>query len=413
MATSSAASSSPARPALLEATLREVVETLCALDRSPCGPGEREAAEWIARRLRTAGVADVTLEDEPSWGPFPATIAALGALHVLGATLVLARRPVPGVALSALAVAGFADEVQNGPRIARRLLRRQRTTVNVMARIGDADAPRTLLVMSHHDAPQTGAIYDQTWQRRAHELMPWLIGRLRTPPPQWWIGPAGPLLSAWGALSGRRRPAVAGLVVGLAGVAAVRDLLRSPTVAGANDNASGVAALVALAELLHADPVPGLRVLLASCGAEETLQDGARALIARHRHELDPARTVVVNLESIGSPELGLLEAEGPLWMERYVGRELRDELCRIAEEIGVALERGFRARASTDGIIASRAGLPTATLMSVTPWRALAHYHLRSDIPANLDYGTVADAVVLTAALARSTALAPVGPLP
>ena len=54
-------------------------------------------------------------------------------------------------------------------------------------------------------------------------------------------------------------------------------------------------------------------------------------------------------------------------------------------------MERGFRARASTDSVIPSRAGYPTATLVSLTDWHSLANYHLPSDIPANLDYATVA----------------------
>src|SRR5271165_7245304 len=35
----------------LEATLREVCDRLAPLDRTPCSPGEREAAVWIGRRL--------------------------------------------------------------------------------------------------------------------------------------------------------------------------------------------------------------------------------------------------------------------------------------------------------------------------------------------------------------------------
>ena len=46
--------------------------------------------------------------------------------------------------------------------------------------------------------------------------------------------------------------------------------------------------------------------------------------------------------------------------------------------------------------MIPSRAGYPTATLVSITDWRSPANYHLPSDVPANLDYGTVADATRL-----------------
>jgi hypothetical protein len=397
----------------LARVLREVVETLAPIDRTPCSAGERQAAEWLAARMRAVAGVDVTLEDEPSWGTFPPTLTILGLLGSAGAALVLARRREAGALLAGAALAGILDEAQNGPRIARRMLRRRRRTVNLIASCGEGSqiAPHgpegqaTLVVLAHHDAPQTGILFDQTLQRRAYELAPKLIERARTSLPQWWVGLAGPLCTIAAAAAGRPRLARRGLLLGLFGVALVADVWRSKTVAGANDNLSGVAGLVALAELLRERPLPGLRVLLVSCGAEETLQDGVRAFIVRHRADLRTGSTCFVNLDTIGSPHPVMLEAEGPVWMEPYAGRWLRDELAACAGQLQIPLQRGFRARASTDGIIPSRAGYPTATLISMTDWRAPANYHLPSDIPENLDYETVADVTRLVYELARSLA--------
>jgi hypothetical protein len=396
--------------ARLEGVLREVVETLAAIDRTPCSPGERQAAEWLSARLRAVAGVDVVLEDEPSWGTFPPTATGLGLLGMAGAALVRRGRRASGALLAVATFAGIVDEAQNGPRILRRLVRRRRTTVNLIARAGEQDAGErdgtgTLVVLAHHDAPQTGLLFDQTLQRRLHDLAPEVLERVKTPPPQWWIGLAGPLSTVAAAVGRRRGFARAGLVIGAIGAALVADVWRSQTVPGANDNLSGVAALVALAELLRERPVPGLHVLLVSCGAEETLQDGVRAFVARHRDELAPEHTWFVNLDTVGSPHLVMLEAEGPVWMERYAGPWLRDLLAARAERLGIALQRGFRARASTDSVIPSRAGYPIATLVSMTDWRSPANYHLPSDIPANLDYDTVADATRLVYDLARALA--------
>jgi hypothetical protein len=405
----------------LDGVLREVVETLAALDRTPCSPGERQAAEWLAERLRAVGGVRVALEDEPSWGTFPPTATGLGLLGALAAALVLRGRRTSGALLAAATLAGIVDEAQNGPRILRRLVRRRRTTVNLVARVDawDADVgeggetgggerdgteprqPGTLVVLAHHDAPQTGVLFDQTLQRRLYELAPQLLERVKKPLPQWWIGLAGPLCTIAAALGRRPRLARAGVVIGALGAALVADVWRSPTVPGANDNLSGVAVLVALAELLRERPVRGMRVLLVSCGAEETLQDGVRAFLARHRHELQPDRTWFVNLDTVGSPHLVMLEGEGPVWMEDYAGPWLRDLIAARAQSLDIDLERGFRARASTDSVIPSRAGYPIATLLSITDWRSPANYHLRSDVPANLDYSTVADAARLVYELA------------
>ncbi len=390
----------------IDATLRDVVESLAPLERTPCSAGEREAAQWLAQRLGAVEGVSVELEDEPSWGIFQPTLAGLGVAGTLAAALVLRERRAVGALLAAATFAGIVDEAHNGPRVLRRLVRRKRSTVNLIARAGDPDAEATVVVLAHHDAPKTGLLFDQTLQRRIYERAPQLIERFKTPPPQWWLGLAGPLATCLGALTGRRGAARAGLAIGALGTALLADMWRSPTVAGANDNLSGVATQVALAELLAAEPIPGLRVLLVSCGAEETLQDGIRAFIASHRHELAPERTWFVNLDTVGSPHLVLLEAEGPVRMEEYAGPWLRDLCAQCATQIGVALRRGYRARASTDSVIPSRAGYPTATFVSMTDWRAPANYHLPSDVPANLDYGTVADATRLVFALCRALAL-------
>jgi hypothetical protein len=394
--------------------LREVVETLAALDRTPCSRGEREAAEWLARRLRAVEGVQVALEDEPSWGAFPPTATGLGLLGMLGAALVLRERRSSGGLLAAATFAGILDEAQNGPRLLRRLVRRRRGTVNVIARIGGERASAgTLVVLAHHDAPQTGMLFDQTLQRRLYELAPGVLARAKTSPPQWWLGLAGPLCTIAAALGRRARPARAGLALGALGVALVADVWRSPTVPGANDNLSGVAALVALAELLCEHPIAGMRVLLVSCGAEETLQDGVRAFMARHRDELEAERTWFVNLDTVGSPHLVMLEGEGPVWMEGYAGAWLRDLIAVQAEALGIGLERGCRARASTDSVIPSRAGYPIATLVSMTDWRTLANYHLPSDVPANLDYRTVEAAVRLVFDLACALSQGGSGVLP
>jgi hypothetical protein len=399
----------PPGDASLDAVLREVVQALAPIDRTPCSTGEREAAEWLAARLRRVPGVQVALEDEDSWGTFPPTSTGLGLAGMVGAALVLRGRRAAGALVASAAFAGIVDEAQNGPRILRRLVRRRRRTVNLIARMAEQDAldgdggpPNTLVVIAHHDAPQSGAIFDQTLQRRLFERAPQVLERFKTPLPQWWIGLGGGLATVVAALTRRRGFARAGLAIGAAGTAAVADIWRHDTVQGANDNLSGVAALVALAQLLAQEPVAGLRVLLVSCGAEETLQDGIRAFVARHRAELAPQRTAFVNLDTVGSPHLVMLEAEGPVWMESYTGPWLRDLLATHAERLEVPLHRGFRARASTDSVIPSRAGYPIATLVSMTDWRSPANYHLPSDVPENLDYATVADATRLVMEVAR-----------
>jgi Zn-dependent M28 family amino/carboxypeptidase len=391
-------------PSPSEETLREVVFTLAAMHRPPCSPGEREAAEWLAERFEAAGADDVALDDEPSWGSFPPLVTSLALTSLAGALLTLGGRRWTGSALSIAAALGLADEIQNGPRVFRRAFRPEQRTVNVVAKAGDPDGGRTLVLLAHHDAAQTGFIFDQTAVRTFNELFPGIIPKIKTQPPQWWGGFASTALTVAGAITGVRGATKAGAAFALFGAAALGDIWRSPTVPGANDNLTACAAEVALAEMLREQPLPGVRVWLVSAGAEETLQDGIRAFMDRHVHELDRESTYFLCLDTVGSPRLVMLEGEGPMWMEDY-DSQLRDAVASVAERSGVPLERGFRARASTDAIIPTRYGYPTANLCSVNEYNNLSNYHLPTDTAENVNYETVAEATRVAYGLAAELA--------
>jgi hypothetical protein len=392
----------PARDAEL-ALLAEAVETLAAMERGATSPGEHEAAFWIADRLRELG-AEVTVDEERSFDAWAPTLAALSAIGALaGAVALLRRRRSPvAAAVAGLAGAAIAEDVSNGPQLPRRATREQRTTHNVMASFGEPDAPRTTVVLAHHDAAPTGRIFDQSFQRWLGQTFPGVVERVDTSLPVWWPVVYGPLATAYGAARGRRGVTAWGIAFCLGSAASFVDIARSPIVPGANDNLTAVAALLALAVRLRERPAPGVRVLLVTCGAEETLQGGIRAFAERRFPELDRERTSFINLETIGSPRLVMLEGEGPLVMEDYTDRTFRDTVARAAERVGVRMRRGMRSRASTDSVIPSRAGFPTATLTSVDRYKLLSNYHLMTDTPDNVRYETVVDAVEVTEAVIR-----------
>jgi hypothetical protein len=318
-----------------------------------------------------------------------------------------AHRRVAPAAVAALAVAALVDDVSNGPRVWRKLVGRRARTTNVVAETGAPDAERTLVVMAHHDAAPTGVIFDQGFQRMLAMRLPWLIARINTSLPLWWPVVAGPALVAVGALTRRRRLTRAGIGLGAAVMALAADVARDRIVPGANDNLSAVAALVLLADRLAAAAPPGVRVMLVSCGAEEVLQGGVHAFAARHFRELPPHRTWFLNLDSIGSPELVLVEGEGPFRMEDYRDPGFRDLIARAALSLGRPLRRGVRARASTDAVVPSRAGYPTATVASWEPdTKLISNYHLMTDTPDRLCPESVVRAVDVTLAVAHALAI-------
>ncbi len=392
-----------------EDTLREVIEALAPIERRAGSSGERQAAEWIAARLRSAGCAAV-VEDEQFLDGYAGVIGKLASVSVAAGLTALVSpraRKLAGAAAGTVTLA-IADDISNGPRVFRRATTPPKTTWNVVGTCGAASAPRTLVVLAHHDAAPTGKIFDDRLQAWLGERFPGLLERIDTSLPLWWAILGAPGLVAIGAARGRRGVIAAGLAGSALGTAVFEDVARSPIVPGANDNLTGVAVLVALAEQLARHPVPGLRVLLASCGAEEVIQGGIYGFARRHFPALDRERTWFLNLETLGSPKLILLEGEGPVVMEDYHDLSFRDLVTRAAQDAGAPLRRGLRARTSTDAVLPSRAGYPTATLASMDRYKALSNYHQMSDTPENVDYRTVRQALTVTDAVARVLAANP-----
>jgi hypothetical protein len=361
--------------------LDDLIRELSAIDRPSGSPGERRAAEWLAERLGGA-----RLEEHPVHGNFWRPI---GLLSVLGA--------VGNRALAAGAALLLVDEIDCGTYAFRNALGRRRTAVNVVAERGDADAPRTVVVMAHHDAAQTGLIFHAGPQRWIGTHFPSVIENNDTAAPMWWPTVLAPLLVAFGGRRLRRlgRALCAGTAFFMG------DMGRRAAVPGASDNATGVAVLVALERRLRERPVSGLRVLLVSAGAEETLQEGIRGFARRHFPELPADSTWFLNVDSLGSRDLTLLEGEGPFRMREYT-QSFKDLVARAGDRAGVPLRRGMRARTSTDGTVPLRAGYPTATLVSINEFKSIDNYHWPTDVPENVNLGTVGQALTLVEAVVR-----------
>ena len=388
--------------------LREVVERLAQIERGPGSPGEAAAADWLLERFKQAG-CEVEVEPAEYYDGYHRPIGLLCAAAAVGGLLASRRYGrLAGGLVAAGAGVLIADDVANAKRIFRKAIGRPRKTQNVVAVTGDRDARRTLVILAHHDAAPTGLIFDGRAQAWLGETFPGVLERFDTSVPLWWLVLAGPALVAYGALAGRRGLITLGTLSSTLSVAAMADIGRSPIVPGANDNLSAVAVEVAFAELLKETPLKGLRVMLVSCGAEEVVQGGIYSFAEKHFPGLDRERTWFLRLDTVGSPILAMVEGEGPVVMEDYPDIRFRDLVAQAAADQRIPLRRGLRARNSTDATIPCHAGYPTATLVSVDRNKALSNYHLMSDTPENVNYGTVAQALQVTEAVAHELATHP-----
>jgi Peptidase family M28 len=360
-----------------EQTLRWIRE-LAAIERPSASSGERHAAEWIVDQL-AGSATPARIEAEAAHGthlPFvlPSALALLAGF--------LRSRSL-AVVTAALATAAIVDELGGHLRLVRRTLAR-RETYNVVAEVGNPHGSRTVVFVSHHDAARPwaaafGALVSAPSPRLLRGRPLPIAGTLA-------YAPLTVLLGVAGRIRALRRAGIAlcAFIVGL-----FTDVARRAPVPGANDNASGVAALLGVASDLAGSRLASLRVVLLSAGSEETMLEGMDAFLRRHRGELDPARTIVVCLDMVGWNRLLLRESEGVLRRYRTRAEDI-DLVQRVATAANVSVEVAPPSPAPGDGLAARWAGLPTIFLSSAATGGGYPHYHRPSDVPENVDIETV-----------------------
>ena len=140
--------------------------------------------------------------------------------------------------------------------------------------------------------------------------------------------------------------------------------------------------------------------------------EGMRGFARRHFGSLPRESTEVVCLDSVGSPELILIEGEGMLGIRDYTP-EMREFIAGCAADAGVHVRRGLRTSLATDGLIALKAGYPTVTLASINEYKHASNYHSHDDVPENIVWDTVADAVRVCERAVRAAASAALQQVP
>lgn len=389
--------------------LRHAIAHLAAIDRPSASPGEREAAEWIAAQLSEFGCS-ARVEQERAhggyWFPLGVPNALAGAAGLLARRGGRRRRAL-AAAVGTFAAAAIWDDVGGGALWFRRRFLPSRPTWNVVAETGDRDAERTLVFVAHHDAAHWGMLFHPGVLPLVAKHFPKLLERTDTSPPLMAPVFAGPVLVALGALTRRRRLLSAGAVLALGSAATFAEIGARDAVPGANDNLTGVATLLGLAIELAERPVEGLRVLLVSTGSEEGFMEGMQAFARRHFPALPTDGTHVVCVDTVGSPQLALIEGEGMLRMREYPDH-FKALVAACAEEHDIELRRGLRFRNATDGLIALRAGYPAVAIGSVTELKVPSNYHWPTDTAENVDHRSVENAVTLCTAVLRRLAARP-----
>jgi hypothetical protein len=156
---------------------------------------------------------------------------------------------------------------------------------------------------------------------------------------------------------------------------------------GANDNASGAATTMGLAERLTKEPLENSRVWAVNVGCEEVGAYGSAAWLDSHLDEIGDA--IYLTLDNIGGSGAGpcYLTKETLIFPFKYDPDliALADRLA--AENPELKAYPGEQNAAYTDGAIGISAGLTCLTFVGYTPEGVIPNWHKLSDVFENVDW--------------------------
>lgn len=375
-------------------------ETIVALEgfkgRGPGTDAERRAARWLADELAGEG-RNVWIETfwcRPNW----ALTHAWHLLLAIAGSLVSVASPRVGGSLLLAALVFVIADALTGVSPGRRLTP-ERASQNVVAVLNPKSRKRVRLILTaNYDAGRTGLSYRDGIRGVAAALhratggitpgwlgwiciaLAWLLGtaiaRLE--------GHTSTLVSALQVL-----PTLA-LVLALALLAELASSKWSPA---AGDNASGVAAALALARALDAAPPAHLKVEVVLQGAGDGGEIGMRRYLRARRRELKPSNAVVLGVAPCGAGGLRWWSSDGPLLPRRYwpLLRKLCARIAREETDMGARVHHG---RGATPSLPARAAHLPAIALGSLDERGLAPRSHQRGDVAAAIDPAAL-DAVV------------------
>ncbi len=373
---------------------------------------EREAAERIEAWMREIGIDEVCSQPVRA-RPRPAWVAGL---HLGVGAVACALGGALGVAIGGIAAYSFSRELRARDSLLSRWFT-STNSLNVVGRAGSKAPTQRVVLCAELDARQPSWIFSEFlagWNARRVDPTP--ASRPTRGPAAvaeillWsalaavvvrWLGASGFLLAAATLLLGVAL--AAGALVSLRQARAV----RAP---GANDNASGISAMLTAAEQLLALLPRGVELWVVGSGAGGAGCSGMRAFVDAHR-DWSTEHTLFIHYKCVGGGALHYIDREGPLADTAYVSQLA--ELARRVSASGLFGEvTPVDWPEDTEGGVAARAGFQALSLISLEADGLPRNQRLASDLPASLDMETVIRASDFGVAVARAALRGEAGPI-
>lgn len=357
---------------------------------------ERRAAHYVTERLRNIGVpaAMLPVTTPPSIVPVYVSLFAVTAVGVPAARLA----PFLGLLIAVFGSGLIVLELINRPLVS--TLFASRRTNNILgilpALVNDeiGEPARRVILSAHLDTARGGLLWHHVVVRSFRTLVLVVLTATALIPILLLAYTVRQISEIWIA---------AWILMALLLVAAIflaESEWRGPPVAGANDNASGVAALLAIASALKSSlPTHVETWFLFTSGVEAGLVGMNRFL---DENTFNPNTTYFINVDHVGSGRVHYTRGEGLLRFRRS-----SPPLTRLASDIASHhpewdVTSEVHRLLPTDQYAALNRGYQAVTIMALDKESYLPHWHQSSDTADTVDIATVQTAADLTLALVR-----------
>jgi hypothetical protein len=349
--------------------------------RWPGTDAERRAAGHLVARLRSLG-REAELEPTRVRPGYPLTHIVHALLGIAGSVLSV-NKPLIGALLVLLAAVSTFGDLTGSFLLVRRLMP-VRASQNVVSR-SYGGKPGLLVLTAHYDSARTGAVFG----RRVLERTATLSKLVRRP-----LGLFGAFFWSLVVILVCCVLRIIGIdllpvtviqfiatVVLIVAVPLLADIALSGVVPGANDNASGVATVMRLADRFG-DGLEHFDTLVLFPGGAEGFSLGMRAWLRRHRKELDRGSTIFLNVDMAGHGTVRWHQKSGFV-----IPLAFHPALLRLCEELAEEHNaRGIVRRTISDAYSARSSGFPAVSVGCLNAMDYVPTYHQHTDLPSAID---------------------------
>ncbi|HVF11347.1 MAG TPA: M20/M25/M40 family metallo-hydrolase [Abditibacteriaceae bacterium] len=353
--------------------------------RPSTGVGERLAAEYAAGVMRQLELQDVRLESfrsgRSTYRPFLLAFLAGLAGNVIGARFSSRSSTALAMLLNGAAAWGFAREAELRSNWMRRVLPQGESQNAISIVPAREEVLRRVVIYGHLDSHRTPVFYASPSWLRAFSFLVSLgftglvagtgvpafraLRKVAQDTPLWlrWVGGGSTLVQ-------------------LIAIALTLQADTTPYTCGANDNASGAATALALAERLMQEPLQHTEVWVVNNGCEEVGAYGIAALLDAHGSTLRDAYFLDFDMVGIGRP--ALLTREGML-RPTFPDEELLNLAREVAARNPDLLAPEHPGGAYTDTGMVTQKGFRGLTIDSQIPsahpaYARMGYWHQTAD---------------------------------